>query len=750
MLFETTVRGTKLLEFVDWAHASFKWVEGQPLPKHGLIALPPIQRDSAWDPKQVVDLWDSVFHGLPLGAFMLQQREAGGQGHRAGTDARNAALPEGWYLLDGQQRLRSLLLGLHGFNLDIGARDARCIWIDLGDQDADRGFKLHLTSASQPFGYGDRGYKLSPTDRSRARLRYEPNGARMMIGNRRAYTHELFENFLERGREFILSVNDHNTQMPPEGHPDGWPPLPRGIDRARVEGQAPFTVMPLHVLLHAWFGVPQQRRETAVQTLIGDDNALVQRVTEMLSRMGQAEIALINASAIGGVDNLRRLYDRIGAGGTPLSPEDRLFSLYKSIRPDFHNLVLHIYQQAGPVMPPSKIAAAAIRIANARAHQKDRTPTDRGNDVPDIVAFSRAIEEQNGNLVSQLDQICPGGESGHGPFAQAFVEVSNAVRHGDQNPLGLPAAVMRYLPPQLIQALVFWKMQPQNNFDQNANHLVRFCLAWLLASWNDDKGSGHCFHMIRENQGVTLHQLFASLATREDLTRRIIRPYEMSQILVTDPPTIHLRSIEDRINGQPPRVADLVRVWWRGERRFLPWLQRAYLAAAFPDYDPLADREDDTPFDVDHMVPNNDWGFDWRGREQRLAPIMRFDAAQLDKLRWARFDLGNAIGNKWLVDLSANRSWGDLSFPEKLQWIQDQVNNGVLEYASLLQGSFERDDQVQAVWQTASDGQVWSDERLTAFQTAVEKRSAWLYEKLYNELGLNEWVMGIRPDEVGS
>ncbi|MHB1826056.1 MAG: hypothetical protein ACYCSY_12655, partial [Acidiferrobacter sp.] len=143
---------------------------------------------------------------------------------------------------------------------------------------------------------------------------------------------------------FILSVNDHNTQMPPEGHPDGWPPLPRGLDRARVEGQAPFTVMPLHVLLHAWFGEPQQRRDTAVQTLIGDDNALVQRVTEMLSRMGQAEIALINASAIGGVDNLRRLYDRIGAGGTPLSPEDRLFSLYKSIRPDFHNLVLHIYQ----------------------------------------------------------------------------------------------------------------------------------------------------------------------------------------------------------------------------------------------------------------------------------------------------------------------------------------------------------------------------------------------------------------------
>ena len=212
---------------------------------------------------------------------------------------------------------------------------------------------------------------------------------------------------------------------------------------------------------------------------------------------------------------------------------------------------------------------------------------------------------------------------------------------------------------------------------------------------------------------------------------------------------MHLRSIEDRIKGQPPRVADLVRVWWRGERRFLPWLQRAYLAAAFPDYDPLADREDDTPFDVDHMVPYNDCGFDWRVREERLAPITRFDAAQLDNLRWARSDLGNAIGNKWLVDLSANRGWGDLSFPMKLQWIQDQVNNGAHEYASLLQGSFEDGDQVQ-VWQQASDGQVWSEKRLSAFQTAVEKRSAWLYRKLYDELGLGEWVNGIQPDEVGN
>ncbi len=150
--------------------------------------------------KQVVDLWDSVFRGLPLGAFMLQKREDGRQGHPFGTDARNDELPRGWDLLDGQQRVCTLLLGLYGFNLKDGTKDARCIWIDLGDENPDHGFKLYVTSASQPFGYGDSGYKLSPNDRQAARSKYEPDRAQIMTtgttGPRRAFTHELFEKFL--------------------------------------------------------------------------------------------------------------------------------------------------------------------------------------------------------------------------------------------------------------------------------------------------------------------------------------------------------------------------------------------------------------------------------------------------------------------------------------------------------------------------------------------------------------------------
>ena len=745
MLFEfgTTVRGIRLIEFLAWAHESFNLQNDRAPPQHGLLALPPIQRDAAWNPKQALDLWDSVFHGLPLGTFILQERADGKLGRFLEDDARIVQMPAGWDLLDGQQRLRSLLLGRYGFNLNGGARDSRCIWIDLGNQGKED-FKLYLTSASQPFGYNPDGYKLSPNDRAHARLRYEPEGTVIKVNNRRAYTHELFMKFIERPSNFFLSRNDKRTpMMPPEGHPKCWPPLPRGVGRNRAEDVVNFSILPLHVLLGAWFNAGHQGRAQALTALIGDNHQdSVQRISGVLTQFEEAEIALINASRVVGADKLRRLYDRIGAGGTPLSTEDRLFSLYKSIRSDFHNLVLDIHGQVGSIMPSSKIAVSAIRIANALAN--------RHYGIPDVASFARAVEEENNQLCHRLDEICPVGADVPRPFFQALTEVCCALRYEKNNPLGLPAAVMRHLPSQLIQTLAFWKLRNINNkFNENCNNVMRFSLAWLLASWNDDKISSFCLEMIEENKGNgTLQSLLKDILAQENLTRGIITPDRMHDILVTNGDNVHWRSLEDRINDLTPREADLVRVWWRDDRRFLPWLQRRYLGIAFPDYDPLADREDDTPYDIDHMVPRNDWGFNWGDRNARLCPLEPFDNAQLNKFRWVRNELGDSIGNKWLVNFSTNRAWNDTSFPEKLQWIRQQINGGHGDYAALLQGAF--DCAAEETWNQASNGNVWTDPRLIALQNAVEMRAVWLYRRLYEELGLGNWLNAGQPNPGGN
>ena len=64
------------------------------LVKNGLIELPPIQRDFVWSPKKIEDLWDSLLRGFPIGCFICK--------------INNDKIE----ILDGQQRLTSILLGM--------------------------------------------------------------------------------------------------------------------------------------------------------------------------------------------------------------------------------------------------------------------------------------------------------------------------------------------------------------------------------------------------------------------------------------------------------------------------------------------------------------------------------------------------------------------------------------------------------------------------------------------------------------
>ena len=91
----------------------------------------------------------------------------------------------------------------------------------------------------------------------------------------------------------------------------------------------------------------------------------------------------------------------------------------------------------------------------------------------------------------------------------------------------------------------------------------------------------------------------------------------------------------------------------------LPWLQRAYLQQVFADFDPTSGRDDDTPYDVDHMIPQSDWGAGWTNLHPRLTVSKELSNDDINRIRWERWNVGNAIGNKWLVDFSVNRGWGN-------------------------------------------------------------------------------------------
>ena len=134
-------------------------------------------------------------------------------------------------------------------------------------------------------------------------------------------------------------------------------------------------------------------------------------------------------------------------------------------------------------------------------------------------------------------------------------------------------------------------------------------------------------------------------------------------------------------------------------------------------------------------MPYSDWGFDWRSREQRL-PEESEDHRK--SLRWVRSEIGNSIGNKWLVDGSTNRSWSDISFTEKLQ-----VINGLPagDPTKALLDVFQEGS--PELWQQASpqgEQTAWALPRRETFQLAVEKRAVWLYRRFYDHLGFSEWA----------
>jgi|GEM_PF-4859302 len=111
------------------------------------LLLPPIQRSIAWDNQRLVDFWDSLFRGLPIGLFLIHRAGVGG----VGRDANYRTVKtddQSWMLFDGQQRLAALLLGFgQGPHAQV-----RRLYIDVDT--AEIGIpELRINSAMQPFGY---------------------------------------------------------------------------------------------------------------------------------------------------------------------------------------------------------------------------------------------------------------------------------------------------------------------------------------------------------------------------------------------------------------------------------------------------------------------------------------------------------------------------------------------------------------------------------------------------------------------
>ncbi len=446
------------------------------------------------------------------------------------------------------------------------------------------------------------------------------------------------------------------------------------------------------------------------------------------------------------------LFDRIGAGGTQLTDEERLFSIYKHHQPLIHDLVLGIYKKVGRVLPPTKIVASALRIANARSHKN----SFEGNTVPGVAMFAREMADSGGNelpdnraksLKAELAELLfSDRDRGEGTLVGCYDALFDMLAYEENNRLGFPRVMRTTLSPQLVQVLLFWIFLVRetagsagalDNFRKDA---IRFAMFWRLCVWSEDKASTRCFELLRSKAssvGSVLPDLYRDLLTKGYVVR-LATPKEMEDYGRHDSSPNWLRE-EDRFPKKDQAPTDLYRTWWWSRGSFLMWLQRDYLETQFQDFDPAAGREDDVPYDLDHMCPAADWGRNWTPFEAALRKANCLSEEQVKSMRQARSVLGNSIGNLRLIDASKNREDQDTDIAEKMPFVGCGVEPSEYDLKSMTEMAFNPDQ--RAIWQQASGkDKQWDRERLCAFQEAVEERACWLYRRFYEDLGFKCWT----------
>jgi hypothetical protein len=155
------------------------------------------------------------------------------------------------------------------------------------------------------------------------------------------------------------------------------------------------------------------------------------------------------------------------------------------------------------------------------------------------------------------------------------------------------------------------------------------------------------------------------------------------------------------------------------------------VSSKFDDSNPMAGRDDDTPYDYDHILPYDHWGtLSRKGEGTRFKDC--FDSKD-DKVQI----LGDSIGNVRVWPSIDNRSDGAGEPTEKLK-LKDSTGLRT----KLLEESLIPEDQIDFWLESSSstgDPRHWERPRALAFQRAVEKRTFYLYKTFYEALSFSEW-----------
>lgn len=706
------VRGMNLSEYLAWA-------EGTEQHEKKLL-LPPIQRGFVWKPKQIVDLWDSLFRGMPIGSLMVSKLSDGQEANDLSTKKTERVTDSAMGLLDGQQRTLAMLIGWPS-----STPNQHCLWIDLGEKGhAGSPFELRLTTQAQPFGFQriTQG-RLSRHERKEARKIYD----NLHSSSELIPDYELFTRY-------------SNTDQ----HPRPW-----------KAGNKPDLFIQLK---DAWsiFKDTQHNELEFSKALKAHlkntpENALLSKLYKAFTRIELLEVPLIlipehistpeiEATQEDAPNSLILLFERIGRNGASLTAEDLLFSMIKQQWPKAQDLVnqRHGQTSATAFMGATDYVMTAFRLAAAETKIAD-------NPRPNVNDFHRHLGtllgqegETDRPLRNYLEQSS---------LTSAFEKLYDAILYKGGEDIGLPLLMMPHLSRGLIQVLLRWILINHNSDISNTNRekIIAFSLFWYLHVSYEDKSSKKAFEIINasEKESFPAEKIYQALTDSEsnqtELAIPLMSPNELQEVLDQEIGAI-LRG-HDAIfkfdQSSKTYIAtikqrELYKRFCWSRKPVLLWLQRVYVDKKFGEesiakFAGLTD-EDCVPYDYDHLCPQNHWGAHWTN----ITKIPNDGGKVMSSFKNDRHTVGNCIGNLHVLESSLNRSFGDDSLESKLKsGLEDEQ---WLHTDSLLYHTPEH----QILWQATSPNVeadhlnfTWNETRLQNFQNAIYSRAKGLYSQYY-------------------
>lgn len=738
------IRIATLRQWLNWAagHNPNEWQ----------VSLPLIQRGFVWKPSQILELWDTLLQGLPIGALLVSELDKGVRSTPlTGTVSTTNAACGSLGLVDGQQRTLAMLAG---WPLSAGTQISHRLWVDFADKphNGER-LRMRVTTRNQPFGFArdNPNAKLPLTERRKAQAAW----LKTLPESDQTQSQQLpdFQETQPWSNQLSLPLDLRDLVQ-------WWQEL-----NGDIQGWKHKVLEQLKSHNATSTGPVWASLEIKQKTLV---EQRIEALATGMERIHTAQIPLIRLDdRLFSVElndttepPLALLFKRIGSNATPLSDHDYVYAILKHLRPEVHQLVerlhghrtgRHNQASVASLMSPTGLAMSALRLAAATWIPGEKE--QRSDPVnPSKEQFHRLIKRE-GFLDSLLPLLT------EDKMQRWCDQILQCIEYRDGMDPGLPRHALPCLTRQVVQVLLrlaqagYLEISGTPRDEIRRSEVLRLTLYWWLCVHDQNKASLVAYRVIAEHStleddtGRKIMQAIVQASAGHTLLSHVILSNRHG---LTDTPAslspTKARG-DSRFSPTPDDATDrlLCEFWhrwhapWTHRHPILLWLQRGYVAK-LPG-DPIAKRDEDTPYDYDHILPANHWS-GWQGVKRGARFIDYCEHAGV---------IGNSIGNIRVWGSSDNRSDGAASPARKLRLVDEtsevqpqKLLDRETASAELLEASAispqHKDLWVNCLPPAGMDNRFWNLERAKAFEQAVEKRAFSLYQRFFTEPDFAFWT----------